>query len=328
MNKKTISTKNKTNRVYQNIDFTQIEEKSFTDLPDTKPFVYMPLKKVGISNRPHYININDPFTGEPRELLADIKMLLNLKKDQKGLHISRMEMCLHELKKIKNLNLKQYAKKLVALLIQSQPNGTNYGRVEININYEREVSKNINRPSSELYALHLIYEEDVEKKESHTTIGITVPIINSCPCTQRGGIKDFYYFLKNKGINDKDINEIIENSPLQAHTNRGEAKLMMKSDKIKFNDIYKTLEKSSPVIRELLTGKDEHKFVRETHEKGFYCEDVAREIAMNVVDDYFNRLDEKTEIEIVCEIDESIHYHNLYAKIFTNLRDLKNEIYN
>lgn len=314
--------------VYKNIDFTKVEEKGFTDLPDLTPFVELPLQEVGITNRPHYIKIKDPFTGEIRELLADIKMLLDLKINQKGLHISRMERVLHELNEYENLTLKEYAKELTKRLINEQSEGSVSAKVIINIRYEREVNKNIERPSNELYTLHCTHKENIKTNKNTTKIGLTVPVINSCPCTQRWGIKKFYYYLKEKGFDDEQISEIVENAPLQAHTNRGEATLIVSDENASIKKIYEILEKSSPIIRELLTGKDEHKFVRKTHEKGFYCEDVTREIAKNTLKHYRNKLEPQTKIEITSEIDESIHYHNLYAKINTTLEELAQNIQN
>ena len=61
-----------------NIPFSEIEDPSFIEVPGSVPTVQVPIQQVGITNRPHYINVLDPFTGEPTRLFADMMLSLSL----------------------------------------------------------------------------------------------------------------------------------------------------------------------------------------------------------------------------------------------------------
>lgn len=305
------------------IPFENIDKKEFVDLPGTEPSIKFPLEKVGITNRNHYIRIIDPFSNKEVELFGDLKVFLNLPVNQRGLHMSRIEQELHNMKSEKIVSLKDYALQLCKKIKESQEQEN--CRVEIIVNYEKMVSKNISqKPSHELIKLHISAE--LIKDDVIITQGITVPFINACPCTQRWGIKDFFHSLKSQGLKNDEIEKIVESAPLQAHTNKGNATLLIYSDKIDFLEIYNILEESSPLCRELLSGNDEHSVVSEAHKNGMFCEDVAREIVSNTVNSLKNKVESDTVIEIIVEVDESIHVHDLYVEIKDTLENLNKRL--
>ena len=305
------------------IPFEDIDKKEFVDLPGTKPPIKFPLEKVGITNRNHYIRVIDPFTNKEAELFGDIRVFLNLPANQRGLHMSRIEKELHNMKSKEIVSLKDYAIELCEKIKELQEQ-ENCG-VEITVNYEKLVSKNISqRPSHELIKLHVSVE--LIKDDMTVTQGITVPFINACPCTQRWGMKDFFHSLKSQGLNKEDAEKIVESAPLQAHTNKGDATLIIHSDKIDFPEIYNILDLSSPLCRELLSGKDEHFMVSEAHKRGMFSEDVAREIVSNTANSLKNKIEPNTLIEIIVEVDESIHVHDLYVEVKDTLENLNKKL--
>jgi len=295
----------------EKIPFEKLHGKEFVDLPETVPEIKFPLETVGIRNRPHYITVLDPFAGKETHLLTEIKVNLNLPGNQKGLHMSRIEAGLHFMKSKKTLPLKDYAAELCKYLSETlrQENC----EVEIVAFYEKNVYKNVSKPSHELMKLHVAVSH--KKNDIKTKIGITLPIINACPCTQRWGMRDFYGYLKSKGIEKDDIEELVKSAPLQAHTNGGDVRLFVGSGNVSFQDLYEVIENSSPIARELLSGEDEHMVVKESHKRGFFCEDIARAVVSNFVKKFENSLDPNTDVEIFVDIDESIHFHNIYTEI-------------
>ncbi|HEX5455743.1 MAG TPA: GTP cyclohydrolase, FolE2/MptA family [Candidatus Saccharimonadales bacterium] len=307
------------------IPFDIINDKSFADIPASEPDVKAYLPKVGISNRPHYISVVDPFTKEPTRLLADIITSFDLPAKQRGLHMSRIEGSLHKIAASSPVEVSGYTAKLFELNKESQKQ--NNCRIELSADYEIEVDKNESkRPSYELLKLYSAIEDKDGKRSVET--GITVPFINACPCTQRWGMKAFYEELKADGYKDEEIFALIEKAPLQAHTNRGEATITVHSDKVDYKTLYKVVEDSTVIIRELLSGQDEHFAVRDTHKNGQFCEDVIREVMANLVKRLDTKLPDETKVRIHVEVDESVHFHNLFAEIIDSFANIKASIEN
>lgn len=307
------------------IPFDNIQTKDFADIPASVPDIKARLPKVGINNRPHYIAVVDPFTNESTKLLANIVTSFDLPANQRGLHMSRIEGALHKIAKEQPATLSNYTANLCQYAKEAQQQKT--CRVELWADYEIEVDKNVSkRPSYELLKLYSAIEQNDNSQKSE--IGIKVPFINACPCTQRWGMKAYYEALKKEGYEDKEIFALIEKAPLQAHTNRGEATIIIHSNKAGYKTLYKIIEDSSVIIRELLSGQDEHIAVSETHKKGQFCEDVIREIMHNLVKAYDGELAPETKINIHVEVDESVHFHNLFASIEDSLQNIKTSIDN
>jgi len=309
------------------LNINNINRKSFVAIASLKPKVKYPLNKVGLVNRPHYINVLDPFNKKnPIKLLASLNILISLSSSNRGVSISRIEKCLHEIANEKELTLENYTKKLCKLVKKNQIKNTLQSRVAIEADYEKCTFKNISgKPSHELFKIYSEYE--INKTQEKLGIGLMAQILNACPCAQILGARDFYKYLETKNFTKDEIIALIKEAPLQTHTNRGKVKLFIESDKISFEDIYKVIEKSSPIIRELLNSQDEHLLIKEAHARGMFCEDVAREMAANA---YLlcekKKVRPESRISIEVEVDESIHFHNIYCEIETTFKELKKNI--
>ena len=297
--------------------------KPFEDAAETKPKVEYPLENIGTTNRPHYISVLDPFDNKKQiSILAQVTVLMNLAASQRGLHMSRAEKCLHELSQVKGLTLEQYSKKLCEAVKEKQGVNTHKCKILIKADYERYSDKNISgKPSHEIYKIESEYE--INKDKTTFGIGLTANTMNACPCAQRWGMRDFHKFLESKNFSKEEIVELIDRAPLQSHTNRGKIKLFIGGHEMGFTDMHDIIETTSPIVRELLGANDEHEFINRAHLKGLFCEDIARAMAQNT---YLactkKKLDAQTQIKITVEMDESIHFHNVYAKIDTSLGEL------
>lgn len=302
-----------------------IYDKSFVDIPDSEPKVKLPLENVGVSNRPHYIAILDPFDGKKEiTVWGEVNISCSLGQNQRGLHMSKFEEILHQLASKRSRNLQRFTKELCMLALKAQK--AKKCTVGISINYERTTdNKNLSgKLSHELIIMTSYFESN--RNKTFSRIGMVVPFFNACPCTQRWGMRDFHRFLLTENLDKKLIEKLIKNAPLQAHTNRGDLTLEVQSNKVTYKDIYRILEKSSPIIRELLKGEDEHVFVKEGHKLALFCEDLARETAFNTLKMLDKKLEKDTLIKIVVDADESVHFHNLYCEINTSLAKLKADL--
>lgn len=307
-------------------NFENIDEKIFVDIPASSPSIFFSLPKVGVTNRKHRIKIKDPFNqNDLIELEADIEIFFDLPKNQRGLHMSRIEKAMQEFQNA-GLTIKDYAFNLIkyAATLQDRPSG----EIEVKFNYEKVTHKNSSgRLSHEI--LGIIFKAHLNESKNLThKIGLSVPFMNACPCPQRWSIREFHHYLRKLGFNDEEIYKISAAVNFGTHTNLGQADVIIEdlNDNINYNDLYMLLDKSVLITRELLSGRDEFEFIKEALLKEQFCEDVAREIIRNIVNDFKNNLNPESLLEIVVEVNESIHFHNLKVEIKDKFKNILENI--
>jgi GTP cyclohydrolase-4 len=307
------------------IDFSILDTKQFVDMPDAKPKVKLFIPKVGITQRPHYITVIDPFRNLPININSFVKIFMPLKESKRGLHMSRIERIMYSYQNKVYESLSCYTEEIIMPIIKEQ--NIESGKIYVRSIYEKETDKNPSgRKGHEILYLYSI--TSVKNGHLKTFVGLGVYFMNACPCPQRWAMRNFYYKLREKGYSEKEIYEIIKDAPLESHTNRGIVNLFIEDKNISYKDLYNILDSSVTIVRELLSGNDEHLFIRESHEKELFCEDVVREVAFNVVKYLDNKLEDDKRIIIKTEVDESIHFHNLYAEISSSLGELKEQLKN
>jgi GTP cyclohydrolase FolE2 len=307
------------------IDFSILDTKKFVDIPDAEPRVKLFIPKVGITQRPHYIKIIDPFKHSPININSFVKIFMPLKESKRGLHMSRIEKVLYSAQNKVYNSLSEYTEEIIVPIIREQ--NVKSGRIYVKSLYEKETDKNPSgRKCHEILYLYSI--TSFENNKLNTIVGLGAYFMNACPCPQRWAIRNFYYKLKEKGYSEKEIYEIIKEAPLESHTNRGIVNLFVEDKDISYRDLYKIIDSSVTIVRELLSGNDEHLFIREAHEKELFCEDVVREVAFNVVKYLGNKIENERRIIIKAEVDESIHFHNLYTEISLPMGELKKQLKN
>ena len=307
------------------IDFSILDTKRFVDMPDAEPRVKLFLPKVGITQRPHYIKIIDPFKDSSININSLVKIFMPLKASKRGLHMSRIEKVLYSTQNRVYNSLSEYTEEIIVPIIREQ--NVKSGRICVKSLYEKETDKNPSgRKGHEILYLYSI--TSFKNNKLNTIVGLGAYFMNACPCPQRWAIRKFYYKLKEKGYSEKEIYEIIKEAPLESHTNRGIVNLFVEDKDISYRDLYKIIDYSVTIVRELLSGNDEHLFIREAHEKELFCEDVVREVAFNVVKYLGNKIENERRVIIKAEVDESIHFHNLYTEISLPMGELKKQLKN
>jgi GTP cyclohydrolase FolE2 len=305
------------------LSFESIQKKSFVDMPATLPVVQFLLSKAGVTNRPYYIQVQDPFTGQSSRFYSEIKIHFGLPANQRGVHMSRIEECLDDISTKPGLSLIAWMEELSDELLARQK--LSECSVNLDVHYEKVTSKNLSQVSSnEIIKLHSAIERTEEKV--NICCGMTVPFINACPCTQRWGMREFYSQLIDDGYNPAEAEAIVRKAPLQAHTNLGRASLKIWSDKVTYPRLYNLLDRAVPIVRELLKGMDEHSVVRHVHQQGQFCEDNARQIVQEVVKELDGVIEDCTMVEIEVEVAESVHFHNLNVEVKSTFGDLKKNL--
>ena len=303
-------------------NFKNIDEKDFVDMPAAEPNVIFPLPRVGITNRKHKIKIRDIFNEKKIiDVEADIKIYFDLPSKQRGLHMSRIEKAMQQFQDL-NLELRSYSSNLIKYAADLQNRNT--GEIEIEFYYEKLTNKNFSgRPAHEILKVYLQTNLKDNNKIIHK-VGLSVPFINACPCPQRWAIREFYHRLKSLNFSDEEIYNLASMTNFGTHTNLGEAKIVIEDLKnnLTYEDLYNILEESVLIVRELLSGKDEFEFIKSALIKEQFCEDSAREIIKKLIEKLNNKLNSLSFIEILVEVNESIHFHNLRVEIKDNFGNI------
>lgn len=301
------------------LSLNSIHTKSFVDIPSSKPMVRYALPRVGITNRPCYVQVQDPFTGKNTRLFGKVKVFFGLPAEQRGVHMSRIEECLATMPALPLTEwIEQYSKNLTAS--QGLPNCS----VQLDLQYAKPSSKNLSEIiSEELIELHSAIERNSD--DVQVCAGVTVPFINACPCTQRWGMREFYQELIAQGFDEEKAESIMRKAPLQAHTNLGKATLKIWS-RVEHTTLYGVLNRAVPIVRELLKGIDEHVLVKHAHREGQFCEDNARAVVREVFNEFDGKLDDSTLLEINVDVEESVHFHNLSSQIVCDFATLRENL--
>lgn len=302
------------------LSINSIHTKSFVDVPSSKPAVRFALPRVGITNRPCYVQVQDPFTGRNSRLFGKLGVFFGLLADQRGVHMSRIEECLSAMPA---LPLSEWSEQLSENLIASQ--GLPECSVQLDLQYAKSTNKNLSEIlSDELIELHSAVDRRVDGTE--ICVGLTVPFINACPCTQRWGMREFYRELIAQGFEEDKAESIMRKAPLQAHTNLGKATLKIWSREVEHFALYNILNRAVPIVRELLKGIDEHVLVKHAHREGQFCEDNARAIVKEVFNEFDGKLEDSASIEITVDVEESVHFHNLHTQVLCQFGDLRKNL--
>lgn len=290
-------------------DFSVINQKIFVDIPNSRPEFEIALERVGVTNRPLTLLLEDPFIKQPISLPCRLTVFSSLKASQRGLHMSRIEEAIDELRTAA-LSPQDFVASLAKLVQTTQ--AQERCEVSLEADFEHRVNKNPSgRSSVELLTLRV--QAEVLGDQAAVTTGITVPFINACPCTQRWGMRQFYSTLREKGYEPAAAEEITRCAPLQAHTNRGKATVTVSDPSIRCEHLYDILDRSVPIIRELLKGQDEHAVVSHAHQCGQFCEDNIRAILTELHSSLVNKIAGTSAISVEVDVDESVHFHNLTA---------------
>lgn len=290
-------------------DFTVVNQKTFVDIPSSSPAIEFTLPRVGISNRPIILTIADPFSGNPVSLPCTVTTDCSLRAGQRGLHMSRIEEAFDEVRGA-GLELGECARILAEMIKKTQEQTT--CSVALEAQYENRVHKNRSGKSS-VELIRITSRFHINGEHTEMERGVLAPFINACPCTQRWGMRSFFNVLQEKGFDAVKAEEIVRAAPLQAHTNRGTARLSVCAEQVTFAELYAVLDGAVPIIRELLKGTDEDAIVTAAHQAGQFCEDNARAIIGEAAKKLGGAYSPDTLIDVSVEVDESVHFHNLHA---------------
>lgn len=295
---------------------------NLTDVPSSVPLQPVTVDKVGITSQYAYITIKSPFSDDFVSLYCKISMQVELR-GHRGIHMSRCEEALFVLSAKKHKSLDEFAIQLAKLIKAKQKTDKSYVNIEAQYILPRITNKS-KKISQDRMTLTVDIVSAGSKISCH--LGVRAFNMTGCPCTETFTKFSVVPQLEARGFNFDQINNILKITNSGTHTQRGLVTLVVEKDSLKVThkSIYEVLKQSCHLVFELLKRPDEHEFVVRVLKKPQFTEDVVREIAVNAISTL--KLKDDSRIKAESLLQDSIHIHDVYAKIDQTVKELKAQL--
>lgn len=242
----------------------------------------IPIDMVGVRGLRYPIKVMDKEKGF-QETVGTFNIFVNLPHRFKGTHMSRFVEVLN--KYHGSINVQKIPEILDAIKTSLE---AKEAHIEVSFPYFIKKVAPVSREESFMEYKCKIH--GISKSKPQMGLTVSVPVTTLCPCSK-------------------------EISKFGAHNQRGMVTLKVKFRKMVWiEDLVKIVENSASCeIYPLLKRKDEKYVTEKAYKRPRFVEDVVREIASRM-----ERMEEITYYCIDSENLESIHSHNVYAKVERN----------
>jgi len=160
-------------------------------------------------------------------------------------------------------------------------------------------------------------------------IGATVTGMTVCPCSQGMSAARAREKLRDQGVDDRTIEEFLEEVPQPGHSQRGHATLTVEDEGGPDVDLVELIEiardSMSARIYNLAKRPDEDHMTYQSHLDAKFVEDCVRAMAEGVVSE-FPGLSDEAVVRMEQSNDESIHQHNAHAERVADVASLRSEV--
>jgi len=290
------------------------------DVPDDSPVILIPLNQVGIERQARMISVEDLDSSRSRQkdVYCEVSLCTDLHGDRRGIHASRFIEVLNEVSTGVHCSVGHYALALADSLRATQ--ACSYGKAYVRAFYFRTVRSPVTKLST-YELIHLLAEAVARPDSQHLRIGLSMPIITACPCTQ-----EFSRAAAASGLLDEASRLPVDHSNEgrwlpPTHSQRGLLTVLLDDDKasIPVGDLLALAKSSVHGVYDLLKRPDEYELVKQAFSRPQFCEDVARQMAQAIWDHYGNQLASSARLTVDVLSEESIHPHVLRAQIDMSL---------
>jgi GTP cyclohydrolase I len=249
------------------------------DIQNQKDDRNISIDKVGIKGISYPITVRDKEI-KSQQTVASINMYVNLPKDYKGTHMSRLIEILNEHNR--SISIQNFSD-----ILSTMKKRLNAESAHIEISFPYFIMKSAPVTHSQGLMEYQCKFKGNLNKEKDLIVMINVPITTLCPCSKE--ISDF-----------------------GAHNQRGEVRLQVRFKKfVWIEDLIKLVEEAaSSEIYSVLKREDEKYVTEKAYQNPKFVEDIVRDIAKKL--EYDTNI---TWFAVESENFESIHNHNAYAYI-------------
>ncbi|MFH1125829.1 MAG: GTP cyclohydrolase, FolE2/MptA family [Candidatus Altiarchaeota archaeon] len=257
------------------------------DTQDKKPEVMEELEKVGVTDLRTIVQTK--WKGVLYRFIPKIKLTINLPKEKKGAHMSRLVEAISETIEEQSVIVYGSLEELEKHILESLARKHSYTHGEIKMETELVVRK----------------QTPVSKKQTMETYDISVKVFKSNGKYSKK--------LKATAFGGTLCPHALEHSSGKSHMQRAKAELTIETDyenPIELEDMINTIESGfSSKTYTLLKTEDEKFLVEQMHSNPKFVEDVCRQVLAEAKKKY-----KKSKIKVKVTSYESIHPHNVVAE--------------
>jgi len=296
-----------------------------SDVASAKALNNISIDEAGIANQKIVTTIDDiDGTGEPVSIMCDIELNVDLV-GHRGIHMSRCEEVLFEASKKHHKSLDDFAI-MVAKGLQNKQESQRANVRMTGIYLHTHLTKKSNLKS--LDRIYLISNVSIDGHKMSVQSGISVYNMTACPCTRTFTKYSIIPELKQLGYSVDQIQNILDITKTGTHTQRGKVTLLIEKNEEtpSHGELYKILDGTCHLIYELLKRPDEHDLVVRALDKPQFTEDVVREVAGVAYKYFVNKLPDDSRLIVESTLLDSIHIHDVCAKIDRSLEDIGKEL--
>jgi TIGR00294 family protein len=306
-----------------------MSQDALPDVQATKPEVEVGLKRVGVTDVKKLVMVSRKGK-RPLVFTAEFDVYVDLPSGRKGIDMSRnMEVTnevLDDLTRDPVVRMEDLCAEIARRLLERH-DYTTRAEVEMDAEYMfREQTPSTEKETQGFADVHVsaVANGDGVRK----SVGAEVTGTTACPCAQGMMRKDASDKLHELGLADEKIDEFLKDVPQAAHNQRSKSYLELEVD----DDVGVSLDRIIEVARDSMSSRvynlakrpDEHRMTREMHENARFVEDVVREMAKNVTEEF--DLPEDAVVTMTQENEESIHQHNAYSERVITFGNLEREV--
>ena len=296
-----------------------------TNVPQAPPLQGIYINEAGIANQSAYVQIRD-IEGKDvyKPILCNLQISSSLE-GHRGVHMSRFEEALFEATKEKHDSIDAFAIALTRAVRDGQESKGAVIRVEGIYIHER-TTRRTNRTSHD--KLYLLSEAEVDGDIERVRTGVRAYNINACPCTRAHTKYSAVPALQEAGFQTNEIRRILDIMLTGTHTQRGTISVVIDktAPDISSGNIYGVIDQSAHLVYELLKRPDEHELVSRALARPQFTEDVVRETAFNLYQEFREMAPGTTCVDIESLLHDSIHIHDVRTKISTTLEKIAADI--
>ena len=249
------------------------------DIQNQKDHRNIAIDKVGVKDIRYPITVLDKAT-KTQQTVAMINMYVNLPKDFKGTHMSRLVEILNEHDRM--ISIKNFSE-----ILSTMKERLNAESAHIEISFPYFIMKTSPVTKSQgLMEYQCTFKGSLNQGKDLAVI-INVPITTLCPCS-------------------KEISEF------GAHNQRGEVRLQVRFKRfVWIEDLIQLVEENASCdVYSVLKREDEKYVTERAYNNPKFVEDIVRDIAEKLQND-----DNIVWFAVESENIESIHNHNAYAYV-------------
>ena len=297
------------------------------DVQARVPGVPVGLSRVGVTGVEKVVRIRDEL------FFARLDCFVDLRRDQKGAHMSRFDEVVNEAigevvlseSPFRAETLAQH----IAELVRSRQ-GAERAEVTIAARYpEHKPAPASGVLTQEIYTLYgraVAFEHGTRR-----LVGVSATGITACPCAQELVAARARERLLAEDFTEEQVERVFAQVPVATHNQRGLATLHIGCieecvAEIDATALLAVAEASmSSEIYELMKRSDEVEVVEKAHRNPRFVEDCVREMIAGVVRG-FPELDDLSFVSARQENLETIHQHNVVAERHGLLKELRGEL--